>query len=251
MSDYYTGKELLLGLRQELKKLDKELRELDKMIVCYGDERYKGSCFSNYISVKKDEMIYCLNTNYTLREKLYSLLFEQNRLFYYTMVRYNTILDQNGNYILMAGNKNLIANDKQEAFNERVKSILHNPFVKDINNLEYNNESLEINSKRLSYFTCDERIGKNALSFGYYVNDDVIYLRVTGKNRVRTLDSIVYEVLSIKVPKDKFTPFLRQVIEESSETKKQIYVPKEILLLGKEKCYLSEEEQGYSLIKRK
>ena len=125
MSDYYTGKELLLGLRQELKKLDKELRELDKMIVCYGDERYKGSCFSNYVSVKKDEMIYCLNTNYTLREKLYSLLFEQNRLFYYTMVRYNTILDQNGNYILMAGNKNLIANDKQEAFNERVKSILH------------------------------------------------------------------------------------------------------------------------------
>ena len=95
MSDYYTGKELLLGLRQELKKLDKELRELDKMIVCYGDERYKGSCFSNYISVKKDEMIYCLNTNYTLREKLYSLLFEQNRLFYYTMVRYKVLKPKN------------------------------------------------------------------------------------------------------------------------------------------------------------
>lgn len=248
MGDYYTGKEILLGLRQELKNLDKEFRELDKMIIYFNDEKHKGSHFINLVNPKT--LGYSLKYNFTLEEKIKSLLLYQENLFDYKGCYLETSVDKSGNHTLIDCNKNLVCEDKQEEFNKKVEMLLRNKFAQEINSVGQRiDHSLSIIGGLL-IFNCDEEINKNILSLYYYVMGEQVNIYVTGKNRFRTIDSIVDEALSIMIPKYKLTPFLQQIIEENPETKKEIYVPNERYHKQAE-YYLNQDELGYSLVKKR
>ena len=248
MGDYYTGKEILLGLRQELKNLDKEFRELDKMIIYYNDEKHKDSHFVNLVYPKK--LSYSLISNFTLGEKIKSLLLYQTNLFDYKGCHLETSVDQSGNHILIDNSKNLVSVDKQKEFNEKVEKILQNKFAQEINSLELFFTHLLTISTGVLGFDCDEKTSKDVLSLRYRVMGEQFDIYATGKNRFRTIDSIVDEALSIRIPKYKLTPFLHQIIEENPETKKEIYVPNERYHKQAE-YYLNQDELGYSLVKKR
>lgn len=253
MEEYYTVKEILLGLREKQIKIENELRILEEMLITHKNEKYDGSHFTNVVIGKYKSLFYQLYCNYTFIEKLCHLKQFNESLFRDNYVLVVSDKDEKGNHILYHNNQNLVKDGMQESFNEKVESILNDKFVNEIylSHCSYRSKLLDIKCVGLNYLDNDNSFINNMIDLKYQSRNDEISLEVSGRNRYRTLSSILDEVLNVKIPKKYLREYIQEIIETNSETKKEIYIPNERLVQDKNSYYLNQEKENYVLVKKR
>lgn len=253
MEEYYTVKEILLGLRQEQVRIAEELKQIEKMLTTYKNDKYQGSHFTNAVIGEYKSLFYQLCCNYTFIEKLCYLKQFNESLFRDNSVWAITEKDDKDNYILYHNTKNLVKEGMQESFNEKVESILNDKFVNEIylSHCSYKSRILDVKCVGLNYLDNDASFINNIIDLKYQSRNDELSLEVSGRNRHRTLSGILDEVLNVKIPKKYLREYIQEIIETNPETKKEIYIPNERLVQDKNSYYLNQEKENYVLVKKR
>lgn len=254
MKDYYTLKEVLLGLRNEQLRIAKILSELDEKMTVYGNERYKDSGFT--FSDNGNLLYFLREKNALLKNALYALTF-----------RFKDIIDGDcylesirhlgdGDYKVggIGGIKSSVKVDAQKEFNRLIEELLEDDFRKnavinitDGKGINYNN-NLIINPCNIKYTNSTY---KHVDTISYHARND--YLRIKneyGGISSRAKRNLLKELLEMKFPKEEFSKYIQNVIDCSETTRKDILIPDINFNANCDEFYLDEYDNSFVLTKK-
>lgn len=252
MKDYYTLKEVLLGLRKEQLRLAGILNELDKKMNTYGNGRYKDSGFT--FSDNGNLLYFLREKNTILKNILHALTF-----------RFKDIIDgqcflesirtlRDGNYKIggIGGIKSNVKENEQESFNKLINLILEDDFRKesiinitDGKGINYNN-SLAISPGNTKY---TNSTFKRVETISYHAKKD--YLRINNVyGSLRNYRDTITELLEMKFPRKDFPEYLQNVIDNNELVKKDILIPNFNINSRSCEFYLEEFDNSFVLSKK-
>lgn len=252
MKDYYTLKEIILGLRKEQLKIRKELLFLESKLNI-DDKLYYESYLTiqRKTSLKKDVQLTLVLTkkNKMIEDILYAITFHYQHLKGRLNYNFNDLVkDNNGNYSLYDGK---ILKEDQTIFNETANKILNNKFVNEVINTyrfsgdsNYQNALNTTPTKTKYYGSRKDRIN----NLTYDARTDSLWVT---NLYFDSYQEIIDDLLNIKVPKNIFSEYIQSIIEENSDVKKEIIIPKERNIKRISEFYLNEEKNEFILVKKK
>jgi len=250
MKDYYTLKEILLGLRNEQLKLATKLQKLEKYLNISDTKKYQNVEF-HINGIKNLSYSYLYKTNPST--KLFDLLtgnFQEALKGYFTIG--NVFLNENNDYYI---NHDAININKiyQEKFTKNVNEILNSEFVKNIikdifikenqyiprlsigNNTKYYNENKNYRKTIYEYIAY---IAKNNLI--------QVYNGYSNKNYKEFLN----EMFNTRIPRNLISEYFQSIIDNNIDTKKDIIISNEKNYTKKCDFYLNDEREAFVLVKK-
>lgn len=250
--EYYTLKEILLGLRQEQIRIQNELYELEKMLITYDNDKYKGSSFSDHIISKYQLLYYQLVFNYSLKERIYNMLFESKSLFNSSTIPLHTTIDEEGYYTLNYQKESLVKGDKKEEFHTKVLKLIQDGFIK--NEIMFCDEFKKINFKIASFgmeYICNNQNSiHDIIFFRYIARENVLYIGANKKDN-NSFNELIDDLLNIKIPKRILPVYLKNIIETNGDTNKNIITFEDKYNYQITPFYLNQEKDCYILVKKK
>lgn len=250
--EYYTLKEILLGLRQEQLRIQDELYLLEKMLVNYNDKRFDGSSFSNHIIPKYQSLYYQLVFNYSLKERIYNMLFESKSLSNSSTIPLHTTIDDYGYYTLNYQKETLVRNDKRQEFHEKVLKLIQDNFINNevIFCDEFKKMNLKIASFGMEYICNNQNNVHDIVFFRYIARENVLYIGANKRDNINSFNELVDDILNIKIPKRILPIYLKNVIENSCEINKNILTFEDKYNYRITPFYLNQEKECYMLVKK-
>lgn len=250
MKDYYTLKEILLGLRGEQLRIAQQLKSLEEKLSIYGDVRHEGSYFSINPLGDVCELIHQLRENYCHSVKTEdAILGRLEKIWQGPCYTCKVEKESDGNYHVGGVN---IDPKEQTSFNNLADCILSDNFVHQIstnlNDLDSHNlrENLKVFPDWLNCFYIDQDNKYNCLR--YKALTDSIFIRNDyHKGEYR---KVIEELLSLKFSRKLFSEYLQSVIDQNDDVKRDIIVPKNEILSSKAEFYLRDDNDAYILIKK-
>lgn len=252
MKDYYTLKEVLLGLRNEQLRLANMLNELDKKMTVYGNKRYEDSGFT--FSENGNLLYFLKEQNTFLKNALYAITLRFKDIIdgdcYLESIR--TLGD--GNYKVggIGGIKSNVKETEQENFNKLINLILEDDFRKgaifkrvDNKGTNYSN-SLVISPGNTKY---TNSTFKRVDAISYHAKKD--YLRINNVyGSLRNYKDTITELLEMKFPRKDFSLYLQNVIDSNELVKKDILIPDFNINSRSCEFYLEEFNNSFVLSKK-
>jgi len=239
--NYYTLKEIILGLRKEQKILNEKLKLLNEYVKSVDEKNFENGGFGlNYLAELK--YTYYIKENLLLRlNDLMNLNFDD--AIYGTLLAEEIKKDSKGTYFI---NDNFKIDNYDGNFALKVEEIKNMPFVQNlIGSKKYINDNLLLNFLYTNFYN-KKRFWEEYLSF-MADKDEVAILNFSFS---KNYHDYITEVLNYRFSKDLFSPYIKKVIEESSDAKKDIIVPKDKIYVPKARFYLKDEIDSF-VLKRK
>lgn len=258
MKDYYTLKEIILGLRNEQLKIAKELKELETKLSIYGDKKYENSRFDFNILNNDVYFVHYLHKKYSFIENILNLLTFKFKEIVKGDEYFSGVHKLGNDNYTISGVNGLIASVKeheQESFNEIVNDILNNQLVsngateviKD-NKWRYANNVL-ITPLITTYSGFNS---KKCNSLFYFAKGDFIDITKTPNNS--SYKDTINELLNIRYDRKYFPEYIQNIIDTNDDIKKDIIVSSDISenkFRGKStKFYLNDEREAFVLVKK-
>lgn len=254
MKDYYTLKEVLLGLRNEQLRLANMLNELDKKMTVYGNKRYEDSGFT--FSENGNLLYFLKEQNTFLKNALYAITLRFKDIIdgdcYLESIR--TLGD--GNYKVggIGGIKSSVKVDEQKEFNCLIDELLEDDFRKeaiinitDGKGVNYNN-SLIISPCNTKYTNSTY---KHINTISYHARNDYLKIKnVYGGISPRAKYNLLKELLEMKFPRKEFTEYIQFIIDSNQATKKDILIPDINFNTNCDEFYLDEYDNSFVLTKK-
>lgn len=252
MKDYYTLKEVLLGLRNEQLRLAEILNELDKKMTVHDMKRYEDSGFT--FSENGNLLYFLKEQNTFLKNALYAIT-----------LRFKDIIDGDcflesirtlgdGSYKVggIGGIKSNVKETEQESFNKLINLILEDDFRKeaifkrvDNKGTNYSN-SLVISPGNTKY---TNSTFKRVDAISYHAKKD--YLRINNVyGSLRNYKDTITELLEMKFPRKDFSLYLQNVIDSNELVKKDILIPDFNINSRTCEFYLEEFNNSFVLSKK-
>lgn len=252
MKDYYTLKEVILGLRNEQLRIASKINKLKQKLNIINNRKYSESDF--YFNSVNDsaELVFLLHEKYSLLENVLNILsldfvnFNEGKIY---CERIREL--ENGNYKIggLAGIITNVPSEQQESFNKIVDELLNDPFV--LNVLVYvrkhrkYDDYLRLDPLGTKYIgSWRDRI--NNLS--YFAANDTLSVLNTYKKK--TYKESLDELFDLKFCVSDFSDYLQDVIDNNDETKKDIIIPDGKFYKKSANFYLNNEREAFVLVKK-
>lgn len=254
MGEYYTLKEIILGLRKEQLRIASKLQDLEKKLDIYGKKEYEGSSLIivDVISTKQNphKLSLLLQEKYTFIENfIYALTFRFKEIERGKISFNDLIKTQDANYRLFGAK---IKEEEKRSFSTLADQLLNDQFVKNAflflpsNPNERFRNYLNIHPCNSSYY-CSSRRKSNDIEYNARTDS----LLLVKQSSSKTYQEIINELLMLKFPKKHFSEYFQNIIENCDDRKKDIIIPNDKIYRGQAEFYLNDEINGYVLVKKK
>lgn len=236
--DYYTVKEVMFGLREEYRTMEKELQTLTNFCIC--DKRLvSGYRFDLSRGYGEKANIIC---RYKKKENLIQKFLRKNNPMndYFELSNINTIVctkDNNDRYFISKGDdwncfpkySVAIREDKNKDFAEQTSKILNSNFIFNMNDsVEFNSDNNECTLRTtlddVDFIVNMSDDGVDIIHFNYYAGADLFTVRFFSDRKSST--EMIESVLDMKIPKEKLSPYHIGLIDENQISEKKIVLEK-------------------------
>lgn len=249
---YFTLKEIIIALRSEQLKITTKLEELEKFVSIYQDKLHEGS---EFFAGSMNQLVYALRHNLSIQDKIKQILNLSLDREYFTMYCPVEKSKFTNNYNFSKYAPINIKNEYQEEFNNKVNDIYNLDFVKNtgvkilypknkIQNLE-----LEIAATMTKLFFLNKKNNNLYQMTSYLSNNDTLYFHSSDKSLL--LDkNIISTLLNEEFPRNLFSSYIQDLIDNNENTKKKVMNPSGIYLKNTS-FNLIEDENKFVLKKKK
>ena len=246
MKNYYTLKEIILGLKNEQLYVIKKLKELEKYINV--NEKH----INPHLNLQNYEQgltyTYTEKTKVNLAVALYNTLQE---LLYNGKLNFKTYVK---NIETKKINENSIYINEKEKFTEELNNLFNDETIRAFYELygsyqKYlSNTPLKFDYDFTKYY---DYKGKGNISWIYYLPEQNKISTYTGKFSNEP-SNFINRILDEQISKSAIPKYFQNAINENLDTKKEIVVPNtKILTYNPVEFYLNEELSAYVLTKKK
>ena len=236
MKDYYTLKEVILGLRNEQMRIAFKINKLKQKLSIIDNKKYSESDF--YFNSRNNipELYFMLHEKYTFLENVLQALclnfvnIKEGRVY---CERVRELED--GDYKIggLAGIIACIPPEEQESFNKMVQELLNDPFVEnvlvDIKNHSKYDDYLRLDPLQTKYIGSWR---KSLDNLSYFATSDT--LSVLNTYNKKTYKECLDELLNLEFYVSDFPDYLQDVIFYKKSTN----------------FYLNDEREAFVLVKK-
>lgn len=225
--NYFTLKEIIIALRSEQLKITAKLEELEKFVSSYQDKMHEGSEF--FIG-SMNKLVYALRHNLSVQDKLKQILnfnFDAEYFTIYCPVDKNKITND---YNFSKYAPVNIKNEYQEEFNNKVNDISNLEFIKNtgfkIEHPKNRIQTLELEtSGTMTRLVFLNRNNHNLYGTATYSSNND-FINFSSSDKSLFLDkNMINILLNQEFPRDLFSPYIRDLIDNNESVKKKLVNP--------------------------
>ena len=254
MKDYYTLKEIILGLRGEQLKIAEKLNELENKLSICDNDKYKNSEFGFNLVNNNAYLVHHLYKKYSVLENIlncFSFKFKEimNGDKYTDSIRKLG----NGDYVIsgVSGLACHINEEDQQSFNNLVDDILNDEFINNciIEIVKYDKWRYINNILTGPIVTTYSGFNnKNHNTLSYLARNDSIDIvkKIDNKSYKDTLN----ELLSLRYERKYFSEYIQNIIDSNDDIKKDIIISDDNLRGKHINFYLNDEREAFVLVKK-